>query len=59
MSPESLRGAFRVGVFITMVSVIMVVSQPRESGEFVISLCSVFIGLAIIGVVWLVLRMSK
>lgn len=59
MSPEALRGAFRIGVFITVASLLMVFMQPRESAEFVISVCSTGIGLAMIAMVLLVLRISK
>lgn len=59
MNPEALRGAFRIGVFITVASLLMVFMQPRESAEFVISVCSTGIGLAMIAMVLLVIRISK
>jgi hypothetical protein len=59
MNAESLRGAFRIAIFITLCSFGVSLLQPRESGEFVVSICSGLIGLAMIGMVLLVIRVTR
>ena len=59
MTPEALRAFFRAGVFLTVVSLWLVFSTRRESAEFVISVCSLGIGLALIGLVWFVHWLSE
>jgi hypothetical protein len=53
-NPESLRLFFRVGVMISVLSLLLVFAQPRESAEFVISVCSLGIGLTLSALVVLV-----
>ena len=55
MNPDALRAYFRLGVWVLLASLILVIAVPRNSPEFVVSLCSVGVGLALIAGV-LVLR---
>lgn len=57
--PDLLKAFFRSGVFIILVSVLMVLALPRDSAEFVISICSLTIGLALVGLVILVSRLAR
>jgi hypothetical protein len=59
MSPEALRLFFRAGIFLTIMALILVFSVPRESAEFVASVCSLAIGLTLCGLVVLVIRLPK
>jgi hypothetical protein len=58
-NPESLRLFFRVGVMISVLSLLLVFAQPRESAEFVISVCSLGIGLTLSALVVLVSRLGR
>jgi len=59
MNPEALQLFFRAGIFVTIIALILVFSVPRESAEFVASVCSLAIGLTLSGLVILVSRLSK
>lgn len=59
MSPEALRGAFRIAVFLTVCGFGLALVQPRESAEFVVSVCSGLIGMVMIAVVLIVIRISR
>ena len=52
----ALQGFFRIGVFIASCGLVMAFLQPRDSGEFVISVCSSLIGLVMMGMVALIVR---
>ena len=59
MVRDSLRGFLQIGFFLSAGSLCSVVSVPRDSGEFVISVCSGAIGLTMIGgsiLAWRLLR---
>ena len=52
MDPEVLRGFLRIGVFVGVCGLLMALVQPRDSAEFVLSVCSALIGgVLILGVV--------
>lgn len=51
MSPEGLQLFFRAGVFIVLVAAVLIFAVPRESAEFVVSVCSLAIGLTLTGLV--------
>jgi hypothetical protein len=59
MNPEALRLFFRTGIFVTITALILVFAVPRESAEFVISVCSLSIGLTLSGLVILVSRLTS
>lgn len=60
---EVLRAFFRIGVFIGVCGLLMALVEPRNSPEFVVSLCSAGIGGALmLGVaimIWLSRREPK
>ncbi|MEQ8676220.1 MAG: hypothetical protein RLP44_18965 [Aggregatilineales bacterium] len=56
MSPELLRTFFRSGMFIVLVALVLIFAVPRESAEFVISVCSLMIGLSLLGLIALASR---
>jgi hypothetical protein len=51
MTPEFLRSFLRVGIFITIVSVLLVLTARQGSAEFIVSVCSLLIGLILIGLI--------
>lgn len=59
MYPESLRLFFRAGIFVTLLSAALVWVAPRESPQFVVSVCSLAIGLTLSGLVILVSRLLE
>ena len=59
MSPEWLQGFFRAGVLVAVVSLALVFSVPRNSAEFVVSVCSLIIGLTLIGLIALFARLGQ
>jgi hypothetical protein len=60
MNPEALKAFFRAGTFVAGLALVLMLALPRDSAEFVVSTCSLFIGLALIGgallVTWLTRR---
>jgi predicted Na+-dependent transporter len=58
MSPELGQAWFRVAVFITVVSALLIPFQSRDSAEFVISVASLIVGLIFIGIVVIITRRS-
>jgi preprotein translocase subunit Sss1 len=59
MTTEALRAFFRAGVFVTVVSLGLVLAVRRDSAEFVISVCSMGIGIVLIGLVLFVHWLSE
>jgi hypothetical protein len=59
MTPDALRAFFRGGMFVTLVSLVLVFASDRGSAEFVISMCSLLVGLALVGLVVLVTWLGK
>jgi len=59
MTPEFLRGFLRAGVFISVVSLVMIFAVQRESAEFVVSVCSLGMGLTLIGLIVLITRIGE
>lgn len=56
---DVLRGFFRIGVFIGFCGFVMIFFQPRNSPEFVLSICSTLIGgILMLGVV-IIMRLSR
>jgi hypothetical protein len=56
---EALRGFFRIGMFIAVCGFLMIFVQPRDSPEFVLSICSAAIGGALMLGVALITRLSR
>jgi hypothetical protein len=59
MSPELLRAFFRSGMFIAAVAFVLALASPSDSAEFVISVCSLGIGLTLLGLVAAVGRLTR
>ena len=59
MTPDSLRAFFRGGMFVTVVSLVLVFTVQRDSAEFVVSVCSLGVGLILTGLVALVAWLGK
>lgn len=51
MNPELGQAWFRVAVFITLVSAVLILFEPRDSAEFVVSFFTFVIGLVFVGIV--------
>jgi hypothetical protein len=48
MDPQVLRGGFRIGVLVFGLSALMLPFQPRDSGEFVVTVLAALVGGAFI-----------
>ncbi len=51
MSPEALHAWFRIAVFITVVSAVLVFFQRPGTAEYVISVASLVVGLGFIAII--------
>jgi hypothetical protein len=59
MTPDVLRAFFRIGVFVTGISVLLAIANPTDSPEFVVSVCSVMIGATLMLIVGIVTWFSS
>jgi amino acid transporter len=59
MDPELLRGAFRLGFLVAILALITLPFQPRESAEFVVTVLALVMGVAFLGAVLIVGRLSS
>lgn len=59
MREHFLRGFLQIGFFILVMGVLLALLSPRDSGEFVVSVCSSGIGLALVVGSVLVARLFK
>jgi hypothetical protein len=59
MARDALRGFLQLGFFIAAAGLCAVIAAPRDSGEFVISVCSTIIGLLLIVGVVVLWRLMK
>jgi hypothetical protein len=59
MGSDLLRTFFRSGMFIVLLSIVLILAVPRDSAEFVISMCSLAIGVTLLALVALVNRMTE
>jgi hypothetical protein len=59
MNPDALRAYFRMGMWVTLVALVLVLAVPRDTPEFVVSVCSLAVGLALTGVVALLSRLMR
>jgi hypothetical protein len=59
MSPDAGQAWFRLGFFITLVSLVILPFQRRDSAEFVVSVIALIIGLLILGIIVLIVKLSK
>jgi drug/metabolite transporter (DMT)-like permease len=56
---EVLRGFFRIGAFIGVCGLLLALTEPVNSGEFVASVCSALMGLTLMLAVAVVVRLSR
>lgn len=59
MSPDAGQAWFRLGFFITTVSLVILPFQRRDSAEFVVTVIALMIGLLIIGIIALIIKLSR
>jgi hypothetical protein len=59
MNPDALRAYFRMGMWVTLVALVLVLAVPRDKPEFVISVCSLAVGLMLTGLVALLSRLMR
>ncbi len=59
MSSEFLQGFLRAGMFVALVSLVLVLTTQRNSAEFVVSVCSLMIGLILVGAIVLMTRLGQ
>jgi dolichol kinase len=45
MDPQVLRAGFRIAIFVTTTAILLLIFEPRESAEFVVSVMVLAIGL--------------
>ena len=58
MDPQILKAGFRIAVLLAFVAGVLLLFEPRDSAEFVVSALTFCIGLAFIGLVALFVRYS-
>jgi preprotein translocase subunit Sss1 len=58
MNPDVLRSFLRAGILVSVMGILLVLAVPRDSAEFVVSVCSAAIGLTLTGLVVVAIRLS-
>jgi hypothetical protein len=48
MKRDGLKGLLQIGFFLTGLSICSILYQPRDSAEFVVSFCSLGLGLFVL-----------
>jgi hypothetical protein len=56
---DALRGFLRFGMFIGLCGFLLMLTEPRHSPEFVLSLCSALMGGALMLGVAIMMRLSR
>jgi hypothetical protein len=59
MAPDAGKAAFTLAVFITLVALLILPFQPRESAEFVVTVMALTVGLVFLLAVIVVVRRSR
>ena len=59
MGPEALRAYFRLGMWVTLVATILVLILPHDGPEFVVSVCSLAVGVTLLTLIFFVGRFVK
>jgi hypothetical protein len=59
MNRSVMRAFFQGGVFLTLVAGLLIFATPRESAEFVVSVCTFGIGLTLMALVVGINRMLR
>ena len=58
MDPQILRAGFRTAILVTIVAALLLLVEPRDSAEFVVSAMALVIGLSFVSLVALLVRYS-
>ena len=58
MDPQVLGAGFRVAIFVTTTAVLLLIFEPRDSAEFVVSALALAIGLTFVALVAVLVRYS-
>jgi preprotein translocase subunit Sss1 len=59
MTPDFLRGFLQAGMLVTVASFILILTTKPNSAEFVISVCSLGIGLTLVGLIAVIIWLGK
>ncbi len=59
MNPNLGLAWFRIAIFITVVSGILALIEPRDSDEFIISVASFVVGLIFISIIVVIIKRSS
>ena len=59
MNPQVYKAFLRIGVFIAGTALVLMLVEPRDSGEFVVSTCSLLLGLVLVGGVFFMTWMTR
>lgn len=57
MSPESGLAWFRLGMFLVVMSLVILPFQERNSAEFVVTVLALLVGLLMLGIVTLMIKL--
>ena len=58
MDPQVLGAGFRIAIFVTTIAVLLLIFEPRDSAEFIVSVMALAIGLTFVALVALLIRYS-
>lgn len=58
MDPQVLAAGFKVAIFVTATAILLLIFEPRDSAEFVVSVMVLGIGLTFTALVALLVRYS-
>jgi len=58
MDPQVLVAGFRIAIFVTTTAVLLLIFEPRDSAEFVVSVLALGIGLTFVALVAVLIRYS-
>jgi hypothetical protein len=59
MGPEAFRAYFRLGMWVTLVALVLVLVLPRDGPEFIISICSLAVGLTLMTLIFVAGRLLR
>jgi hypothetical protein len=59
MSPESGQAWFRLGFFLTLMSLVLMPFLPSDSAEFVVDVLALVVGLIILTLVVVIVKLSN
>jgi hypothetical protein len=58
VDPQILRAGFRIAAFVTATAAVLLLFEPRDSAEFVVSVMALVIGLTFMTLVAVLIRYS-